>query len=388
LHPAILIAPAVLAAAGFVYFLRIAKVGAAYKAKVLASALFVSRRDLDLNGAPEVSQDGYKIMRLFGASVDREAHAVTCSFLGMSAKTAVFRPGLGATLASKRGLFAPANPPPEPSWEPDPWEAPAKEPEALARFVDEAFTEPNPKKLRRTRAVLVVKDGKIVAERYAPGFSKDTPMAGWSMTKGVLGDLIGIAVGQGKLSLTGQALLPEWTSQDDLRALITLEDLLRMRSGLKFSEAYANPLSDVNQMLWDSPDAAAYASARLLEVSPGSKWQYASGTTNILSRILRLALGEEEYHAFPRRALFEPLGMHSAVMEPDAAGNFVGSSHMFATARDWARLGLLHLYDGQGGGKRILPKGWTPFAASPKPQSADRRYGGYWWANVSQDCLA
>jgi CubicO group peptidase (beta-lactamase class C family) len=221
-----------------------------------------------------------------------------------------------------------------------------------------------------------------VGERYAPGFTAGTPLPGWSMTKAVIGALVGVLVKEGKLSLSDKKLLPEW--EKDARSEITLEDLLRMRSGLRFNEDYANPLSDVNQMLWTEPDCGRYAASRPLAHAPGTHWQYSSGTTNILCRILRRAVGEAAYPEFPRRALFGPLGMRTALIEPDAAGAFVGSSFMFASARDWARFGLLYMNDGIWEGKRILPEGWAKFSASPTPQS-EGQYGAHWWLKLQKE---
>ena len=376
--------------AAFVRFLRIAGVGSAYKAKALCSALFVSDLDLDPNRADEVSAGAYRIMRLFPVRVDRAAKTVTASFFGFNSRTAAYRPGLGATLAFRPLTPAPDLPAPRRPADPEkPWpdgEAPAPEPTAAVRRVlDAAFSEPDPARPRRTRAVVVVQNGRIVAERYAPEFSATTPLCGWSMSKGVLGALIGTLVGASRLRLADRGLLAEWGDPGDPRAEISLEDLLRMRSGLRFSEVYADPLSDVTRMLFDGPDAGGFAASRPLAHPPGTQWQYASGTTNTLSLIARRAVGEADYASWPRRALFDPLGMASAVFEPDAAGTFVGSSFVFASARDWARFGLLHLQGGMWNGRRILPVDWIRFATTPTPQSPDGRYGAHWWLKLSKE---
>jgi CubicO group peptidase (beta-lactamase class C family) len=366
---------------------KIFGVGAAYKAKALCSALFVSGLPLDPDRADEVSAEAYRLMRLFPARVDRENKTVTASFFGLRARTAAWRPGVGAALVFRPLPPAPTLPPPLPAGDPSrPWPegdapAPVASP-ALARVVDAAFTEPDPKKPRRTRAIVIVRDGRIVAERYAPGLSAATPLNGWSMTKSVLGALIGTMVRDGRPALDAKGLLAEWSG--DARAGIALEDLLRMRSGLRFSEVYSDPLSDVTRMLFDGPDAAGFAAARPLAHPPGTHWQYASGTTNILSLIARRALGEDAYPSWPRRALFDPLGMTSAVFETDASGTFVGSSFLFATARDWARFGLLHAQGGVWNGTRVLPEGWLARVTTPTPQAPDARYGAHWWLKLSE----
>jgi CubicO group peptidase (beta-lactamase class C family) len=254
---------------------------------------------------------------------------------------------------------------------------------ALHAAVERAFGEPNPRR-RRTRAVLVVKDGRIVAEQYAAGFTEATPFPGWSMTKSVLGALIGILVGENRLSLGDRALLPLWRNGDP-RGAITVEDLLRMRSGLAFSERYADFSSDVIRMLFLEADAAAYAAARPLSAPPGTLWSYASGTTNILSKIARQIVGDAAYLRWPRRVLFDPLGMDSAVIETDASGTFVASSFMVATARDWARFGQLYLQDGVWEGRRILPDGWVRWSTSPTPESPGGRYGAHWWLRLQPE---
>lgn len=385
-----LLVPLVLPLAGLFVVLRaIAATGAAYKAKVLASGIFVSGFDLDPDSAPEANAEAYAILRLFRARVDRSAGTVTASILGLCPRTAVHRPGRGATLA-----LAPiaATPEPPSAARPDPaapWPhggaPPPAPPPALARVLDAAFAESDPARLKRTRAVLVARDGVLVAERYAPDVTAASLLNGWSMTKSVLGALIGVLVAEGKLSLDGRKLLPEWSSANDPRGAIALEDLLRMRGGQRFAEVYSNPLSDVVRMLYREPDCAAYAATKPLEAAPGTKWQYSSGTSNILSRIARNAVGEKAYADWPRRALFEPLGMTGALIETDASGTFVASSYAHATPRDWLKFGQLFLQDGVWDGKRLLPEGWVKLSASPTPQAPNGRYGAHWWLKLSKE---
>lgn len=392
---ALLLAAAAALAALFGALRRIAAAGGGYKAKVLASAVFVSgRRPSDVLAA-DVCLDDFWILRLFRASVDEARKRVTVRFLGLfSPRTALYRPGLGCALAAgcPPRLSAPAAVPAG-SGEPGPWETVEPSP-ALKALVQSAFTEPDPGKLRRTRALLVVSDGRLLAEAYAPGIAPATPLCGWSMSKSVLALLVGAAVGRGLLKLSDAALLPEWCGPGDPRARITLEDLLRMRSGLAFDETYADPFSDVVQSLFALPDAAAAAAARPLEAAPGTLWRYASGTSNIVSRVLRRALERAgaDYHRFPREALFGPVGMGTALFETDAAGTFVGSSFVYAAARDWARLGQLVLADGVWDGRRVLPEGWARFISTPTPQSPEGCYGAHWWTKVARemggDCAA
>lgn len=363
-------------------------VGIGYKAKALCSALFVSGLELDLERAPEIADEAYRAMRLFRARADRKAASVTVSLFGLCARTAAARPGWGATLAIGPVTKLPHAAPPPPTdgaalWPDGEAAAPEAAP-ALARVLTDALRDDGPK-LRRTRALVVVRAGRLLAERYAPGFAAATPLNGWSMTKSAFGALLGTLVGEGRVAPSSRALLAQWREPGDPRAQIALEDLLRMRSGLNFSEVYSDLNADVNRMLFVSGDAGGYAAARPLAHPPGTRWQYASGTSNILSLIARRALGDRDYWSWPRRALFAPIGMASAVLEPDASGTFVASSYLFATARDWARLGELMRRDGVWGGRRVLPEGWVKFLTTPTPQSPDGRYGAHWWLKLSKE---
>ena len=226
-----------------------------------------------------------------------------------------------------------------------------------------------------TRAVVVVWHGQLVAERYADGFDRHTRLAGWSMTKGIINALTGILVGQGKLNTGTPAPVAAWAGDD--RKLITVADLLHMNSGLRWWEFYGGP-SDATDMLFKEANMGEYAANSPLTHSPGQVFNYSSGTANILSMILRKAIGEESYYRFPYEQLFDKMGMYSAVLEPDASGTFVGSSYCYATARDWARFGLLYLHDGMWNGQRILPEGWVKWTTT------GTSYGALWWLNKEE----
>ena len=376
--------------------LEAASVGAGYKAKVLASGVFVSRRDPD----EIVREDFAHIpqMKWLSHKIDRDEGAVEVSFLGLIRRKAIYREGLGCTIV-RRDLEAQVRAQrydlvePEPR-DPDdvPWptgdrraedaEVVGLDRDAVACVVEGAFAEPDPNCPRRTKAVVVVYDGRIVAERYAPGTTADTALPGWSMTKSVQNALVGILVMQGRLSVDDPAPVRQWQQPGDPRAAITLDQLLRMTSGLEFGEFYREFPSDVNTSLFVDPDAAGFAARKSLIAEPGSQWAYSSGSTNIVSHLVRQVLADDqaEYFAFPRRALFNRIGMRSAVLEPDAAGDFVASSFMYATARDWARFGLLYLQDGVWEDRRILPEGWVAYTCTPTPAAPN--YGASFWLNV------
>jgi CubicO group peptidase (beta-lactamase class C family) len=204
---------------------------------------------------------------------------------------------------------------------------------------------------------------------------------GWSMAKSITSALIGMLVRDGRLRVDAPAPVPEWSKPDDPRHAITLIDLLQQCSGLQFEENYLKS-SDATKMLFERADMGAYTAAHPLKQPPGTLWYYSSGNSNIVSRIIRQTVGEEKYHAFPYERLFYPTGMYSAILEPDASGTFVGSSYMYATARDWARFGLLYLGDGVFNGVRLLPEGWVRKSTTPAPAAPRGQYGYQFWLNA------
>lgn len=232
------------------------------------------------------------------------------------------------------------------------------------------------------RAVVVIQDGVILAEDYADGFAWNVPMQSWSMAKSVTQAMTAIAIDQGLLSLTDNALMPDWTG-DDPRAAITVADLLHMTDGLNFVEDYGDPTSDVTRMLFGSRDMGLAASQTSLAHTPGTHWAYSSGTTNILSYVLRRAIEQsgQDYHYWVYKNLFNSIGMRSPVFETDAGGTFIGSSYLYASPHDWARLGQLYLNDGMWNGERVLPEGTVTYATTPALPDTAAFYGAQWWLN-------
>ncbi|MBI1182085.1 MAG: serine hydrolase [Alphaproteobacteria bacterium] len=279
--------------------------------------------------------------------------------------------------------------PPDAAWPTLQWEERGPGPNVdgfrLKALLDQAFAQPAPDDLPGTRAVLIVHHGRLVTERYADGFGPDRKFLSQSMAKTVLAALVGVLAGDGRLSLDAPAPVPAWRERDDPRHAITLRDLLQMRGGLNFDEAYFNPFtSDVLPMLFGRhrDDMAAFAAERGLAAAPGTRWSYSSGTANIVSGIVRDTVGGSRaaYLAFMRRALFGPIGMKSAEPEFDRAGTFVASSWLHATARDWARFGLLLLRGGIWNGRLVLPEGWVDFMRTPTAASHGA-YGALTWLN-------
>ena len=274
---------------------------------------------------------------------------------------------------------------PRPSDEPWPLiaTATAEPPEinskAMKRVLDRAFREDDPHTPKRTRAVVVVQDGWVIAERYAEGIRADMPLIGWSMSKSITHALIGRAIQEGLLDPGKPPKVPEWSDPQDPRQRISLDQLLRMNSGLAFEESTGTLNSDLVRMLTQEADMAGFAASQPLSKKPGKKWSYSSGTTNILSRILRHAIDDDQrYWSFPRQALFGPLGMTTAVLENDNSGTLVGSSLVWASGRDWARFGQLYLDQGRWDGKQLLPATWVRQARTAS-RGSKQAYGAHWW---------
>lgn len=364
-------------------------------AKTMCSCVFVSGR------APETVLK--KELQVFPGlaevplEIDFADSSVTARMLFRTSK-AIYRKGLGCTLlaeaseaevrAQKFSVYDGGYPNqdtiPWPSGDLDAFTvASGADRLALARAINRAFDDPAPEKPVNTHAIVVVYKGKIIGEKYADGFGIHSVLTGWSMTKSITNALVGILVRDAKLSLYAPAPVVAW--QNDERKHITLNHLLQASSGLEWSESYFIPGADFHNMFILSDDKAAYAASRKAQYPPGEVLEYSSGTTNILSRIIRETVGEERYHRFPHDALFSRIGMHHAILEPDASGTFVASSYGHATARDWARLGLLFLNDGVWNGERILPEGWVKYSTTPAPAALRREYGAQVWLNLGQE---
>ena len=262
--------------------------------------------------------------------------------------------------------------------------------EALARAVDALFSDES---LGETRAVVVMRGGRIVAERYAPGYDRSTRFISWSMAKTVTAVMIGQLVSDGRLRLDESVPVPAWQRAGDPRGEITLRHLLQMRAGLRHTEA-GEPVhaSDEVRMLFldGRDDMAAYAEAQPLEAEPGRRFEYSTATTVILADLAARALAEDADPATRRRAvadylrtrLLDPVGMKSAMPEFDAAGTLIGGSMIHATARDWAKFGEFLRARGSVRGAQLVPTSWIEFMTSPSPRNPG--YGAQLWLNRPQ----
>ncbi|MEM6291469.1 MAG: serine hydrolase [Myxococcota bacterium] len=358
-----------------------------YVARLACSGVFVAGHPVQRLRDEEFSRMGY-----VSFTVDDEAKRVRATVLGLAGRTAVFREGIGCVLAvdadpetlAAGGLSVPRAPASDAPWpagdgpddRPDP---PGLDRAALEAAIDRVFEEPDPSSMRWTRAVAVVYDGRLVAERYAPWTHADAPQLGWSMTKSMTNAMVGGLVLRGLLDRDAPAPVPAWT--DDRRD-VTLDMLLRMSSGLEFEERYG-PLADATHMLFEVDDAAGEARDKPLAHPVDTVFSYSSGTTNVLQWIVRQQFDDDaDYYRYPYEAFFEPMGMRTATLETDASGTFVGSSFMYASARDWARFGQLYLQDGVWNGQRLLPEGWAAYSGTASKTAPKGEYGAQFWTNA------
>jgi CubicO group peptidase (beta-lactamase class C family) len=359
------------------------RVGANYSAKIVCSNVFLAARNPEEVLSFDVQAPGIAVLRFMRVSVDRERGVVRAGFLGFIGDgLAQWRPGKGCTVVPDGKLDLKPLPAPLSAPAPAPGAAAAdlssaSWPDGTAVHTDIALDrvlENDALAGLGARAIVVVDHGRIVAERYTPGFTPTTPLLGWSMTKTVMAGVIGMLVKDGKLKLDQAGL---WPGATDGHEKIRLADLLAMSSGLQWNEAYGD-VSDVTSMLYLQPDMAAFAEAQPLAHPVGEVWNYSSGTALILSRIAQDAAGED-LAGFIKTRLFGPLGITSATIEPDEHGTLVGSSYMYATARDWARYGQFLLQDGVWRGQELLPSRYVAMMATPVIASAGQYGRGLTW---------
>ena len=366
-----------------------------YGAKCMASGIFVAGRDAE--SVKENDLD-YSLVKYTSNRIDYIEKSVTTTLFGMAKQKAIYREGYGCFLVdeSNSGNSLPENSvskiTSEKSWK-QPWPDgdllsdkvfPEINMASLNKAVNEAFDESEVKvKVKRTAAVFIAYKGKLVAEKYnkEQSITAETRLWGWSMNKSVMNAMVGVLVKKGKLSVKASAPVEEWLQ--DRRREITLNDLLHMSSGLKWTEDYGD-VSEATTMLYRERNCYQSAIKAPFEKKPNVEWKHSSGTANILSGIVRKAINNDvEYHNFPYAEIFRKIGMTSTLLETDASGYFVGSSYGYATARDWAKFGQLYLNDGIWKGDTILPKGWVDYSRTPA-SAANGQYGAQFWLNRSR----
>ena len=362
-----------------------------YNAKIMGSGVFLAGRAENQIRAEDL---GYFPLNLASTEVNYKDSTVKATVFGFAEKLSLFRKGAGCTLVNDFSLDSlkkqswPVHLPIDQSkiqWplgDLDNRPIPSNiDSNLLSQFIEKEFQEEDSSNKLGTRALLVLYKGQIIAEHYAKGFNTYTPLLGWSMAKSVTSAMTGILVHEGRLNLDSTVLVEEWEGKDDPRKAILLENLLQQNDGLSFEEDYAKH-SDVTEMLFERGDMAHFTAEHPLIHKPGQVFNYSSGNVNLLSRIIRRSIGEKSYKDFLFQHLFKPLGMFHSTMEPDPSGTLVGSSYMYASARDWARFGLLYYNHGIIGKDTLLSKDFIQRTLIPPISSKNGQYGYLFWLNL------
>ncbi|NDV83844.1 serine hydrolase [Bacteroides sp. 51] len=387
----ILIPVCLILIAGFVVLSVLSPIITGYAAKNLASGVFVAQRTQESLEKDDLS---FFPINLNSNKVDWEKREVTSSFLFWESKASYIE-GFGCVLVrdySEEDIRSrPYTQVPLPQVNPDTISWPMGDQlvdtipqtldiQKLNAFLDKVFADTLP--MKGTFAVAIAHKNQLVAERYRADLSSENLFLSWSMAKSITNTLVGMLVAQGKVDVHAPAPVDCWKSGE--RSHITWANLLQMNSGLKWNENYGSH-SDVNQMLFKNGDMASFAMDKQVETVPDSIWYYSSGSTNIVCRLIRDVINNDaNYYAFPREALFNRIGMRSAVFEVDASGTFIGSSYLYASMRDYVRYGLLYLNKGNWQGEQILPESWIDFTTTTSAGS-NGRYGAFFWLNKDKN---
>ncbi len=359
----------------------------AFASKGMCSSVFLAHKEPARVMAEDLSFFPISLAR---SKVNMEERSVTSRVFGLAKRKAIYREGLGAVIVldtPEEKLKAASFRIPDAGYSQDtiPWPLgdvlPSERVEGvdydrLQMIIDTSFDGAGEEPFKKTLAIAVVYDNQLVAEKYLEGYDAHTKFHDWSMTKSIAGALAGILADQGRLEPDAPVSIPGWAGDD--RAKITLENLLRMSSGLDWYENYFT-ISDATVMLMQSDDMFSYVSGCRLAHEPGSAWNYSSGDANLLSGIIRREMADDDaYHAFPYEKLLHRIGMLNTVIETDASGLFVASSYSYGTARDWARFGMLFLNNGVFQGDTILSQEWVDFMKTAAPASGGTYAATFW----------
>ncbi|KEI72037.1 serine hydrolase domain-containing protein [Endozoicomonas elysicola] len=362
------------------------QVATSLSAKLACSARFISELD-DQQIASDLSSYS-QVTELVDLKYNDSPRQVSAHLFGLAPTVATYRDGLGCTLdfdgvnTLKNATVVQHSKISTEQW-PAGISTDNIDPE-IQTLLNSIMTADNQQGLD-SRAMVVVRGGEILAEAYGDGFDHNTPLLGWSMGKSVTAMILGRLETLEKVSKDDIALFDQWT---DKRADLSLEQLLQMNSGLAFDETYA-PGSDATHMLFTAPSASDVAMTSKLRHSPGSHFSYSSGTTNLLSRYVDQILGSELNNtmAFVQQELFTPAGISNAIFEPDASGILIGSSYLYASGRDWARLGLIMANSGSINGHKLLSDAWVVAAQTPNASDNEKSYGYQFWLNRGDEEL-
>ena len=356
---------------------------AGYSAKNAASSVFLAERSLAFTDATD---NNFSPINLATDKIDFNNKFATSSALGLLTRKAIFREGLGAVLTLDKSdeaanYLQPKRVKPD-NVTPYPY---GNGPQKDTLFANINYEKLNKKvasvfDIEKTRAVVVIYKDQIIAEKYADGFDKNSKILGWSMTKSITSTIFGILQYQKKISVYDTSPIKSW--QNDARKNITIHNLLQMNSGLEWDENY-DEISDATKMLFLERDMTKSQEKKPLKGKINASWNYSSGTTNLLSGIIRNQFKtNQEYLDFWYTNLIDKIGMNSMTLETDLAGNYVGSSYAWATARDWAKFGLLYLHKGNWEGDQLFDESWVDYVSTPTPTS-DGTYGAQFWLNAT-----
>ena len=368
----------VLGIAFYIFIYPKLEIVSGFNAKILCSCHFTTGLEQE---RIEKEDLGFSLLWLASNTIDEQNKRVYSNVLGMHNKVAVYRKGLGCTLVNdkiptevqKQSLATE-----DIQYAPEIWSNERIYGNARIRTALQSAFDSTSEKNLLTRAVLVVKDGKLVGEAYADGINQNTPLLGWSMTKSVTSIMAGILVKEGNFGLDSPIPMSTW--KNDERSKITWRNGLHMSTGLLWDENYSD-VSPATNMLYSSDNMGRSAASWELAYEPGSHWEYSSGTTNILANVMDTYFENlQDYQRFPFEQLFAKVGARTFQIETDASGHFVGSSYGYASARDWAKLGLLMLNQGNWNGEQLVDTSWVDFCREDVEDS-NGQYGGHFWLN-------
>ena len=358
---------------------------AGYSAKNTASSVFLGERSLSFTNTTD---NNFSPVNLATNAIDKQKKTASSSVFGLLTRKSIIREGLGSVLTLDK------------KDEKSNYKTPKRRkivnhtipyPYGNGSHKDSVFESIDYKKLnetvnsifgvRKTRVVLVLYKDQIIAEKYSEGFTKDSRILGWSMTKSIMSTVFGILEHQQKINIQDKAPVESW--QNDARKEITIHNLLQMNSGLEWDENY-NEISDATKMLFLERDMTKVQEEKPLIGKPNETWNYSSGTSNLLSGILRDQFNNHQsYLDFWYTNLIDKIGMNSMILESDLAGNYVASSYAWATARDWGKFGLLYLHNGAWNGEELFTKEWIDYVTTPTPTS-NGSYGAQFWLNTEK----
>lgn len=358
-----------------------------FSAKSIASGHFIDHRSKELI---EKTDNDIPLLNLATNTINDAGKFATSAVYGLKERKAIYREGLGATLIDddfdvnkqyllpKRTQFVSNLPFPYGNSDPKDTLFSNVDYSKLKKAVENAFDQAGGQS-KRTRAVVVLYKDKLIAEKYDKNFSKDSKILGWSMTKSITSAAFGVLAKQGKIDIYKPAPIAEW--KNDARKKITINDLLHMNSGLEWEENYST-ICDATKMLFEAGDMGKVQMDKPVQFAPNTHWSYSSGTTNLLSRILKNQFKtQQEYLDFWYSAVIDKIGMNSMIVEQDMSGTFVGSSYGWATPRDWSKFGLLYLHNGNWNGEQILDESWVKYTATPT-NTSNGQYGAQFWLNA------